>query len=135
MGAFPHPPLQPLDHTMNSRRTFLLRLVASAGTPALLGSRVLAQAPPPPVKLEESDPIAMALGFKLDTAQVDAKKYPQHNVGQKCSGCAVYRAKSGDTLGPCLAIGNKLVPAGGWCVAFAKKPDDGKKASGGGVVQ
>ncbi|MCF7674636.1 MAG: high-potential iron-sulfur protein [Akkermansiaceae bacterium] len=118
---------------MNSRRTFLLSLVASAGTPALLASRVLAQAPPPPVKLEESDPIAMALGFKLDTAKVDAKKYPQHSVAQKCSECAVYQAKAGDTLGPCVAIGNKLVPAGGWCVAFSKKPASGKKASGDGV--
>jgi hypothetical protein len=108
---------------MNSRRTFLLSLVATAGTPALLANRALAQAPPPPVKLEETDPVAMALGFKLDTTKVDAKKYPQHTVEQKCSGCAVYQQKPGDTLGPCAAVGNKLVPAVGWCVAYAKKPD------------
>ena len=107
---------------MNSRRNFLRSLVASAGTPVLLAGRALAQAPPPPVKLEESDPVAIALGFKLDTATVDGKKYPQHAIEQKCSGCALYQEKPGDSAGPCTTFGNKLVPAAGWCVAFAKKP-------------
>lgn len=122
IGGSPDLRLCPLTHLMNSRRTFLLSLVASAGTPALLASRALAQAPPPPVKLEETDPVAKALGFKLDTTKVDRNKYPQHTIEQKCSGCAVFLSKPGDTLGPCAAIGSKLVPVDGWCVAFAKKP-------------
>ncbi len=115
----------PFNQMMNSRRTFLLSLAASAGAPALLVSRALAQAPPP-VKLEESDPMAIALGFKLDTTKVDSKKYPRHSVDQKCSGCNVYKQKPGDTMGPCAAVGNKLVPAGGWCSAYVKMPGAAK---------
>ena len=107
---------------MNSRRYFLRSLVASAGTPILLVGRASAQAPPPPGKLEESDPVAKALGFKSDTAQVDPKKYPQHAIDQKCSGCVLYQEKPGDSAGPCTSFGNKLVPAAGWCVAYAKYP-------------
>ena len=60
---------------MNSRRNFLFNLAVSAATPALLCGRALAQTPPP-VKLEETDPVAMALGYKEDTTKVDAQKYP-----------------------------------------------------------
>lgn len=107
---------------MNSRRHFLVTLLASAGTPALLAGRALAQTPPPPVKLEETDPIALALGFKLDTTKVDAQKYPLHTSEQKCSGCALYQEKSGEALSPCTVFGGKLVPPGGWCSGYAKKP-------------
>lgn len=109
-----------------SRRSFLLSLAASAGTPALFASRALAQAPPPPGKLEESDPIAIAIGFKLDTTKVDKKKYPQHSVDQKCSNCNLFKQTPGDTMGPCAAVGNKLVPAAGWCVAYIKIPGAAK---------
>lgn len=107
---------------MNTRRKFLLRLVTSVGTPALLWGRAHAQAPPPPVKLEENDPIALALGFKQDTTKVDAQKYPLHTNDQKCSGCALYQEKAGEALSPCTVFGGKLVPPGGWCSGFAKKP-------------
>lgn len=105
---------------MNSRRKFLLSLAASTGVPTMFGSRALAQTPPP-VRLEESDPVGMAMGFKLDTTKVDGKKYPQHRVDQICSGCALYQEKAGDTWGPCTTFGNKLVPAAGWCLAYVKK--------------
>ncbi len=111
---------------MNSRRNFLLKLVASTGTPALLCSRALGQAPPPPVKLEETDPVAMALGYKEDTTKVDAAKYPLHTAEQKCSGCALYTGKPGEATGPCTAFGGKIVTANGWCAAFAKKPEPAK---------
>jgi len=106
---------------MNSRRHFLVKLVASTGTPALLWCRALAQTPPP-VKLEETDPIALALGYKADTTKVDAQKYPLHTNEQKCSGCAFYQEKAGEALSPCTVFGGKLVPPGGWCSGFAKKP-------------
>ena len=107
---------------MHSRRTFLHTLVASAGTPVLLAGRLWAQSPPPPAKLEETDPVAMALGFKLDTTKVDAQKYPRHANDQQCIGCSLYQGKAGEALGPCLTVGGKLVPAAGWCAVFAKKP-------------
>jgi hypothetical protein len=107
---------------MNSRRNFLFKLAVSATAPAVLCGRALAQTPPP-VKLEETDPVAMALGYKEDTTKVDAAKYPQHKADQRCDGCALYTGKAGEASGPCSAFGGKLVTAAGWCAAFAKKPD------------
>jgi len=111
---------------MHSRRTFLLKLAASAATPALLCGRALAQTPPPPVKFEETDPVAMALGFKLDSTKVDAQKYPLHTNAQTCAGCLLYQGKPGDASGPCTTASGKLVPAAGWCAVFVKKPDAAK---------
>ena len=107
---------------MNSRRTFLRNLAISAGTPALLCSRIFAQDTPAPIKLEESDPVATALGYKEDTNKVDATKYPQHQPGQQCSGCALYQGKPGEPSGPCSVFAGKIVLAGGWCATFAPKP-------------
>jgi hypothetical protein len=108
---------------MNSRRQFLRNLAISVSAPVAIGSRALAQdTPPPPGKLEESDPVAMALGYREDTTKVDQKKYPQHKPEQRCDGCALYTGKAGDPSGPCTAVGNKTVTAGGWCLAWAKKP-------------
>lgn len=105
---------------MNTRRTFIAKIATLAATPALLCNSVFAQAPP--VKLEESDPTATALGYKEDTSKVDGTRYPQHKPAQKCSGCALYQGKPADANGPCGAFGGKLVTAGGWCAVFAAKP-------------
>jgi hypothetical protein len=109
---------------MNSRRNFLIKLAVSA--PAALGCGLFAQTPPPAVKLEESDPVATALGYKEDGAKVDAQKYPQYKPDQKCSVCALYTGKPGEATGPCTAFQNKIVNANGWCAAFAKKPEPPK---------
>lgn len=106
---------------MNTRRHFLTKLAATVATPALLCSRAFGQAPA--VKLEESDPTATALGYKEDTTKVDATKYTNHKVTQKCDGCALYTGKGGDASGPCGAFGGKLVTAAGWCAVFAAKPE------------
>jgi hypothetical protein len=110
---------------MNSRRNFLLKLAATAGTPALLCSQAFGQAPPPG-KLEETDPIAVALGYKEDTTKVDATKYPQHKPEQRCDNCLLYTGKAGDASGGCTAVGGKLVTAAGWCLAWAAKPPAAK---------
>lgn len=109
---------------MNSRRHFLLKLAATATAPVALGGRLLGQDTPPPVKLEETDPVAIALGYKMDTTKVDQTKYPQHKPEQKCADCALLLpgAPVADFM-PCTAFQNKLVAAGGWCMAFAKKPE------------
>lgn len=114
---------------MNSRRHFLRKLAISATAPAMLGGRLLAQDTPPasapaPVKLDEADPVAVALGYKLDTTKVDQTKYPQHKPEQHCSVCALVTpgAPAGDFL-PCTAFQGKLVAANGWCMAFVKKPE------------
>ena len=105
---------------MNSRRDFLFKLAVSATTPAVLCGRALAQTPPP-VQLKESDPVAKALGYKEDTAKVNAAKYPKHAIIQRCDGCATYTGKAGAATGPCTTVGGKRVTAAGWCSAFAVK--------------
>ncbi len=108
---------------MNTRRNFLFKLAVTAGAPLALANSLCAQTPPPAAKLEETDPLAVALGYKEDTTKVDAAKYPQHKAEQICSGCALYQGKPGEASGPCAAVGMKLVMAGGWCSAYAKKPE------------
>lgn len=100
-----------------SRRAFVVTVVA--GTSALAASRVSAQAAAP--KLEESDPQAVALGYKADATKVDKAKYPQHATAQACNGCNFFQGKPTDAMAPCQLFAGKQVAAKGWCTAFAKK--------------
>lgn len=104
--------------TMHTRRKFLFGL--ATGAPALLAIRGFAA--DAPGILTEDDPTAKALGYKEDTADVDATKYPMHKPDQRCDGCALYTGKPGEESGPCAAVGNKIVTAAGWCMVYAPKP-------------
>jgi hypothetical protein len=73
-------------------------------------------------ELDEGDPAAVALGYKKDTTQVDAAKYPQHQTSQVCGGCRYYQGKSGSEFGPCTIFAGKgVVHTNGWCAAYAAK--------------
>jgi High potential iron-sulfur protein len=101
--------------SQNNRRVFLMQ-VAASGT-ALVGLQVQAQA----AKVDEKDAQAVALGYVADTTKADAKKFPKHANEQRCSNCALYQGKASDTVGGCPLFGTKVVAAGGWCSAWAKK--------------
>ena len=101
----------------SDRRTFMLQAVV-AGT-ALAGARAHAQAGGP--KLEESDPQAIALGYKQDSTKVDGKKYPNHANAQTCGTCQLFLGKAGDAAGGCPLFAGKQVAGAGWCSAWAKK--------------
>ena len=101
---------------MTTRRRFVITFPAAAL--ALVAARaVSAQA----VKLEETDPIAVALGYRHDASKVDAKKLPTFAAGRNCANCQLYQGKGGEPWGACGAVGGKLVSAKGWCVAWVKK--------------
>jgi hypothetical protein len=101
---------------MTTRRHFVLTIPAAAL--ALVARRTAsAQA----TKLEETDPIAVSLGYRSDASKVDAKKFPAFAAGRNCANCQLYQGKAGDAWGACGAVGGKLVNAKGWCVAWAKK--------------
>lgn len=87
-----------------------------AGTSALATSAAMAQA-----KLDEKDPTAVALGYVADTAKADKKKYPKHDVAQKCSNCQLFQAKAGASEGGCPLFPGKTVAANGWCASWVKK--------------
>ncbi len=101
---------------MSNRRQFILTVVPAA-LAASASTRVVAQ----PAKAEESDPLAVAVGFKTDASRVDTAKFPKYVKGQNCSGCMLFQGKAGDAAGACLYFGGKLVSSNGWCSSFVKK--------------
>ena len=101
---------------MTTRRRFLL--IVPAAALALSAARTAsAQA----IKLEETDPQAVALGYRHDATRIDAKKYPSYASGQNCANCQLFQGKPGEALAACGAMGGKLVNAKGWCVAWVKR--------------
>ncbi len=101
----------------HKRRTFLIGAAGAAS--ALATSRfAFAQGGAP---LSESDPQAMALGYKIDATKADKAKFPKYAPGQMCSTCQLYQGKPGDAAGPCPLFQNKRVAAKGWCSAWVKK--------------
>ena len=100
-----------------SRRDFLNTGVALWAT-ALIPSISIAAGPP---ELQESDPIAIALGYKKDASTVDTTKYPKRagagGATQFCNNCALYSAGE-DGLGGCTAIPGKQGAGLGWCNAW-----------------
>lgn len=106
-----------------SRRNFLAiagRAVGVSAAGSLLLRRTANAAEN--AQLDESDPTAAALGYRKDTTQVDAAKYPQHKPTQICADCRYFQAKGNSEWGPCsIFAGKGAVHAKGWCAAFAAR--------------
>lgn len=101
-----------MGHT--TRRSFVLRGVAAASVLAAMHEPALAD-------VDESDPQAVALGYRDKSSKVDPAKYPSHDASQLCSNCSHYQGKAGDRYGGCPLFGGKQVAAQGWCSGWAKK--------------
>ena len=101
---------------MTTRRTFVLSAVPAAVLLATSRS-ALAEA----ARLEETDAIAAALGYKHEASKVDGKKFPSYVVGRNCAGCRLFEGKAADQWAVCSAVGGKLVSAKGWCAAWSAK--------------
>jgi hypothetical protein len=101
---------------MKLNRRIFLQLIPAAGAAALAPS-VFANAG----RVNETDPNALALGYKHDSTQVDKKKFPKHTPDQVCGSCGLYQGKVGSAWGACPALGGKEVAAKGWCAAWVKK--------------
>ena len=100
-----------------SRRRFVGHL-AVAGS-ALATAPVFAQAG---AHVDENSEAAIALGYRHDTRQVDATKYPKHDAKQQCSNCSFWQGKADEAWAGCAMFGRKQVAHGGWCQAWAKAP-------------
>jgi hypothetical protein len=100
----------------SNRRVFMVALAAVGGVQA--AGRAAAQAAP---VLSESDPQALALGYRSDATKVDKAKYPQHTAAQMCGGCNFFQGKPADAMAPCQLFAGKQVSAKGWCSAWSKK--------------
>ena len=101
---------------MTTRRRFL-QTVPAATLAMTFARGANAQA----ARLEETDALAVLLGYKNDATKVDVKTFPAYVAGRNCAGCQLYQGKATDSTAACGAVGGKLVSARGWCVAWAKK--------------
>lgn len=103
-----------------NRRSFVRMITGAAlASPILLNANFAsAQAQE---KLKEDDALAMALGYKEKTTDVDAEKFPSHTDEQVCTGCILYQGDDPE-WGGCGAFAGKLVAGPGWCQAYAAKP-------------
>ncbi len=109
-----------MTNTLNRRQ--LLRqgtvLIATVSLSNFVGASDLPMA-------SESDPTALALGYKADATQVDTTQYPkragEQGATQFCSNCALYGGAPGSTSGPCPILPGKAVSAQGWCNVWAPK--------------
>ena len=103
--------------TLNRRKLLTAATATAAAT--LIPIRTLAAE-----KLDESDPTAIALGYKEDAEAVDVTKFPKRagaeGAKQFCSNCALYEDVDGD-YGTCSAIPGKLVAGPGWCNVWVLK--------------
>ncbi len=102
---------------MATRRRFVLNTVSSAAV--LMAATPLGAAEP--ARLEETDPIAVALGYKNVAALVDVQRFPTYVDGHDCKGCKLFQAAGGEQWAPCGVVPGKLVNAGGWCAAWVKR--------------
>jgi hypothetical protein len=101
---------------MTNRRRFIL-IVPAAALALATARTASAQA----AKLEETDPQAVALGYRHDATKIDARTFPAYAPGHNCASCQLFQGRPGEALGACGAMGGKLVNAKGWCVAWVKK--------------
>ena len=101
-----------------SRRTFVIQSLTGAGALAGLAMANTAVAQD---AVADTDPQAVALGYKADATKTDAKKYPKYAAGQHCGNCALFQGKATDAAGGCPLFAGKKVSAKGWCSAYAKK--------------
>ena len=100
-----------------NRRMFFLQ-AAAAGS-ALTSLKAGAQAQP---RVAETDPQAIALGYKHDGKTVDKQKFPKHDESQVCANCQLFQGKPQDEWGGCALFAGKQVAGPGWCSAWIKKP-------------
>lgn len=115
-----------------SRRTFLKSAALAVAT--VPAASFLMQActkkdgggelPAGQVALSESDPVAVALGYKADGSTVDGTKFPRkatpEGANMTCANCAQYTALNGG-WGKCNIFAQGAVAAKGWCNSWVQK--------------
>ena len=101
---------------MTKRREFILKLIPLTG--AALALPRLAHADVP--ALTEDDKMAKAMGFRLQTEKADQVKFPKHANDQTCAKCLHYTTVGAESAR--CDLFNKIVPKGGWCSGFSKRP-------------
>ena len=99
-----------------SRRRFI-KITAAGLAAAPFASALLSGAAQAVEAVSESEPMATALGYKMDATKASNRK----DKTAVCGNCSLYSGKPGASDGPCSVFGGKLVNAKGWCTAWVKK--------------
>ena len=68
--------------------------------------------------LSETNPQAIGLGYKMNTASIDRLRWTQFIPGQSCGNCVLYQGARGSAQGPCKIFGGQVVMAAGWCSLY-----------------
>jgi hypothetical protein len=101
--------------TTTTRRVFMMQVAVSSSA-ALAAAHANAAVK----KIEENEPKAMSLGYRHNTAQVDAKRFPKHKASEQCSGCMAWLGKPTDAWAECDLLADRMVSNTGWCSSFVK---------------
>ena len=84
--------IQPSTLT-NNRRVFMMQAIVGC---AAVGTALQAKAQ---AALAETDPQAVALGYKADATKVDKTKQPKYAAGQVCTNCALFQGAASAAAG------------------------------------
>lgn len=111
---------------MKSRREFLQSsAVGAAAVPLIDLLSVRTALAAGETKLAEDDPVAVALGYKHDAADVDPVKFPKRALpgaeNEFCHNCLQYK-ETEEGWGTCAIFPGKLVAADGWCNVWVAIP-------------
>lgn len=105
---------------MNPTRRHLLALTGGVIATGLLLAPVRVEAETEYVKPD--DPLAVALGYVEDAANVDRAKHKNFQDGQNCANCRFVTGEGDEAGVPCQLFQNKYVTRKGWCASWAAKP-------------
>jgi hypothetical protein len=99
----------------SNRRVFIMQAAAS-GTLVLAGRGAQAATP----ILSESDPAAIAQGYKAEGSKVDRVKFPKYEPTQDCGGCQLFESipDSNEPYGNCPLFEGRRVAVKGWCSSW-----------------
>ena len=103
------------SHCNGTRRRLMRFAVTGLAVTPIAGALVNHASQAAPVRVRESDPKAVELGYKEDAAKSTARKDPS----ETCATCNLYSGKEDAAEGPCVLFEDKLVSAKGWCTAWA----------------
>jgi hypothetical protein len=113
-----------MSSSQSNRRVFMLRVITASSAFAAGHALAADEIKRSMEKLTETDSYARSMGFKLDTKDVDQKRYKRHAVDQMCSNCQLFTpADAGGGMGHCSFFGGRLVNENGWCRNYKPKKD------------
>ena len=108
-----------------TRRRFVA--ATTGGLAVIPALNLLAQEGGATPRLDETNPTAVAFGYKHEADAVDTTRFPKRATDegktQFCDNCLHYKnAEEVDGWGPCAIFPNTVVAAKGWCNVWVAQP-------------